>query len=241
MNQYLASVVDEPAGTNRTGGPRECHYLITAPDHDGAYAAACQLSARTPSDRRFLGVSDLLMTYEGIGDGVELAWARMELPAGTAKDLVRSSGATRAAREGPSSVGWYAAQVVLCEKHDEGSHGGTEPCWINTYALSAPTVRSAYEKALSIGGANADPSISQHHCDGDKAHWELVGVEELIPLLEPPAPGALLSCDDLPEPNDVRIPNKEERRRGSPASGAHPALTVFVWESERRSQSREPS
>ena len=114
--------------------------------------------------------------------------------------------------------------MILVEVHDEGSHNmGRSLVWVNSYLVQSADAESAYKKAVEIGVGQQDEPGS-HTCNGQKAHWEFRGLEELIPISDRPADNALLWCDESARTSEVKsLPKKLE-------------LTVFAWEEQRRSR-----
>ncbi len=139
----------------------------------------------------------------------------------------RAKSALRAFRgPGSSAAGWYVGSVLLREVHDEGSHGKRALVWTNFYLIQAPDPERAYLKALQIGGAH-EGSPGSHTCGEEKAHWEFVGLSNLIPVAQPPGPGSLLWCE--------RASCRGDPRRELPERSA---LGVFVWEEETQARVR---
>ena len=239
MNWYLASLL---INVEKTGNPatiyqvRRCHCLISAATHDDAYQRALKLgkalaeSYVSPGGLRgwaFRGIRDLVMVYEPPEDAAELAWSQVELTADELRNTVRRKEDMRAFRTVQESKrsGWYVAAIVMQEVHDEGSHGERSLVWINWYLLSAETSDTAYAKALRIGKEQEDQPGS-HTCDGERAHWEFKGIEDIVPTHDVPGDCALLWCDEFEATGtelDLMAPNKL-------------TLTVFKWEAGRRQQ-----
>ena len=127
MNWYVA----EPLLYNVAGSsPSEravqcCHYLVTAEDHDLAYEKSMVMGNQlSTGDRRFAGLSDLLLVHETPADGAELLWTQTEMTPAELDNEVQLKQQMRAFLGKQSSLsGWYVAQVMLYEVHDEGSHG----------------------------------------------------------------------------------------------------------------------
>jgi hypothetical protein len=171
-----------------------------------------------------VGIEDLLLIHDTPADKSEILWVETELGAAQLERLVRSKDEMRAFREHEKSeTGWYVAQVVLAEVHDTGAHENDRTLvWINYYLISAEDTERAYVKALELG--KSEQEAGQHRCDGDPAHWDFRGLEDLAPLDQSPSDGALLWCDPLRSSavNSQRpLPKRDE-------------LSVFRWEAQHR-------
>lgn len=150
--------------------------------------------------RESLGVVDLIEVYEAPSDGSELWWTPMEIaPSDLGMlikplDLLATSGGRGAPHQstvsGISKSGWYAADTVLREVHDVGTHGPLDLVWVNRILLRSTTDLCAAEKAMDLGAGSA--KLAHHWCDGERAHWQFAGLANLLPLDEPPANGAVL-------------------------------------------------
>lgn len=222
-NWYIASLLSAGTTTASTQiSAQRCQYLIQAGNHDEAYRKALEIGNRSNTKvKEFLGILDLLMVHDEPVDGAELLWSESEIGAAETEALILPRGDIRAFREGQYISGWYICSLVLCEVHDEGSHGNSLLVWTNSYLIRAPSVESAYEKAMRIG-SKQQGEASSHRCDGERAHWEFRGIHDIVPAAEVPAPDALLWCDDLSATDGLRdmIPKKSE-------------LAVFKWEAEQ--------
>jgi hypothetical protein len=177
---------------------QRCYFLIAADDHNSALSKSQQLGARrAKSDLQFEGVLDLLLVHEPLNDGSEILWSPLELAPSEVREHIREKQQMRALQQGHfSHSGWYVCGIVLREIHDEGSHGERTLVWINSYLIKATDPEAAYERAIEIGRKQQDEPGS-HRCNGEGAHWEFEGIEDVIPVHDSPADGALLWCDDL--------------------------------------------
>lgn len=214
---------------------RKFHYLITAPDQERAYQRSLRLGTKiaaappiggegAPEEEwTFVGLWDLLMVYDPPRDGSELAWYEEEIPSGRVEEHVQEKLSLRAFAQGALPAGWYVASLVLEEIHDDGSHGDNSLVWINSYLIRADSAELAYQKALRLGNEQQTERGS-HSCDGDKAHWEFIGIRDLIPLHSPPSDGSLLWFDDF-HVNSTELEGLVSAKRD---------LSVFQSEAERR-------
>jgi len=223
-NWYVASLRLHETGHLPTGAVRRCHYLVAEADHDRAYNKALELGrGAAKQNGTFVGVDDLILVHDPPKDGSELLWSQAEL---TPKELTNQVHererlhAFKSREVSPS--GWYLGSIVLCEVHDEGSHGERELVWINSYLIREQSTEATYSRTIQIGRAQQD-SPGSHRCGGDLAHWEFKGLQDIIALCEAPADGALLWCDELaaPAPREDGVPKKTD-------------LTVFRWEVEQK-------
>ena len=227
MSWYVASLLrSQPAKNGTEHAAQQCQYLIEARSHDGAYERALDLGTHSATGaQNFVGIVDLLLVHDQLADGAELLWSESEMTVAEIESRILRRDDMRAFREVPSSNGWYIGNIVLCEVHDEGSHGDRSLVWNNSYLIQASSAESAYEKASQLGKQQQDESGS-HRCDGEMAHWEFRGVQDVIPARETPAPGALLWCNEFvatPDKLKEMIPGKSE-------------LAVFKWEAEQLQQ-----
>lgn len=199
--------------------PKWYHCLLTAINHDEAYVKATNLGRQWEDwEHQFKGIGKLLLVHETPKDGAELLWSQEEMSLKDLEALLRGPKKTREVAM-PSRSGWYLGSVVLCEVHDEGSHGDRVLVWINSYLIRAMTFESAYEKSGQLGIEQQDEPGS-HLCDGQKAHWEFKGVEDVIPLHDAPGDGSLLWSEEL-------TTTAAELERLIPSKGD---LGVFKWE-----------
>jgi len=204
---------------------RRCHFLIAADDHESAVRKSRQLGLRRAGDKlHFGGILDLLLIHETLKDGTELLWSQTELLPSELAEHVRAKEEMRAFQQKDSTgSGWYVCSVVLSEIHDEGSHGERTLVWINSYLIKATDREAAYERSIEIGQGQQDESAS-HACNGEKAHWEFKGIEDIIPVRDKPADAALLWCEDFQATTqqlERMVPEKSQ-------------LGVFRWEAEQQ-------
>jgi hypothetical protein len=227
VNWYFATLLFE---RNRKSlvqrSMQRCHYLIAADNHDGAYEKSMRHGNRlSKRDIRFVGVSDLLQVYDTPDDGAELLWSQIEITPAELENEIREKERMQAFQaERPNPSGWYVGDVVLYEVHDEGSHGENLLVWINSYLIRANNVEAAYLKAVQIGKKQEDEPGS-HLCGGEKAHWQLKGVQDMVPVHDAPADAALLWCEDIKAISKVgsMVPKKSD-------------LGVFKWQAEQLRQ-----
>jgi hypothetical protein len=225
MNWYLLSLqMYSVVGVMPRHQARRCNYLIAASDHEAAYRKSIELGNHLATETyRFGGVDDLLLIYDAPEHGSELSWSQIEM---TPKDLeseVRPKEHMQAfAVNLPSPSGWYVGSVVLCEIHDEGSHGERLLTWINSYLVAAEGAEAAYARVTQIG-QERQGGAGSHMCDGEKVHWEFKGIHDIIPIRNAPADGSLLWCDDIEATaEDLKnmLPKKSD-------------LSVFRWAAEQ--------
>jgi hypothetical protein len=222
LKWYFTSLV---VASREVGGQflaRLYHCLLTAINHDEAYDKAMRLGRRLEDQEyEYKGIGKLLLVHETPKDGAEILWSQEEMSPRDFEALLRDAKVNREA-SASSRSGWYLGSVVLCEVHDEGSHGDRVLVWINSYLIEAMTFEGAYEKAGQLGAEQQDEPGS-HLCDGQKAHWEFKGIQDVIPLHDAPGDTALLWSEELtataPELERL-IPNKSD-------------LGVFEWEEEQ--------
>jgi len=221
---YVVSLLthDAAAGSIKLNAER-CYYLVAASDHERAYEKSAQLS-RQLQHKNFTGVEDLWLVHEPLADGAELLWSQLEL---TGQELdkitLQSKEESRAFREASlRKSSWYVGKVVLCEVHDEGSHGNQLLVWINSYLIKASNAEIAFRTSLRIGRKQQDEPGS-HRCDGEKAHWVFKGIEDVIPIHDSLHDGARLWCDQL------EVTAAELRSMVPDRSG----LSVFKWAAEQ--------
>jgi hypothetical protein len=227
MNWYIASLLSSRKAKNGAEQTaQQCQYLIQAKDHDEAYERALELGNRSATrDQAFVGIMDLLLIHDQLADGAELLWSESELTTTEIENHILRKDDMRAFREGPSNNEWYICSIVLCEVHDEGSHGNLSLVWTNSYLIRASTAEKAYERAIQIGKGQQDEPGS-HKCGGERAHWKFKGIKDITPVREVPAPDALLWCDGFSATFDElkgMLPDK-------------PDLAVFKWEAEQLHQ-----
>jgi hypothetical protein len=226
MNWYIAALLSSSRVLSGSERPaQQCHYLIEARSHDDAYEVSLELGNSLASDHDFVGIAELTLVPEKLVDGAELLWSEYEIPPTELQNRVHRKDDMRAFLKDPLITGWYICSVVLCEIHDEGSHGDVSLIWENSYLIQASNSEAAYQKAVQIGKQQQDLPGS-HRCDGDKAHWEFVGIRDIIPVREIPAPNSLLWCDEFSATSDTlksMVATKTE-------------LAVFKWEAERQRQ-----
>jgi uncharacterized protein DUF4288 len=226
MNWYITSLLFERSASTSLPPTERCHYLIQAENHEGAYDHSLILGSRCEKDgRRLLGIEELLLLHEEPADRNEIIWEESELPLPEIEGRIQKKEKMRAFHM-PSKVGWYLADVILSEMHDEGKHGGRALVWKNSYLISAVDAEHAYGKAVQIGREQEDLPEG-HLCGKDHAHWVFRGLADLIPLSELPAADGRLWCDDLNTPvDDLRaaLPRKTQ-------------LGVFRWDAERVNRS----
>lgn len=217
MKWYVAYSLSQPAAPGRRA--RECRFFVRAEDSSAAYDRAREIGrSRAESDQmHFAGISDLLETNSEPADEEEILWRESEMSEAAIENCLRPKSAMQAFRPGTSRSGWYVAQVLLREIHDEGSHGPRRLVWINSYLLAADGAETAYKKAVTIGRAYESP-VGSHRCGGEKAHWQFAGLCDLIAAAEAPADGSLLWCGAV-----------GSRRTVPPRS----QLAVFRWEARR--------
>lgn len=220
------------------GAPAEapflCHCLVVALNHDNAYEKSIQLGAEFASGHRlqecgrgahpfvFHGVHDLLLIHEEVEDGAEILWCEEELTTKELHQRIKKQAMLRAYSKVSSqrTCGWYVGSIVLHEVHDTGSHDSKQLTWTNSYLFTASSPDAAYKKIMRIGRLH-QTQMSSHSCNGHKAHWEFLGVKELLPACDPPSDGSLLWCDDL----KTRNPHRLIHRKGD--------LSVFQWQAEQ--------
>lgn len=224
MSWYVARLLSTRKGQSGAHHSQQCQYLIEATSHDEAYERALECGTRrATASQEFLGIVDLLLIHDELTEGAEVLWSESEMTPSEIEAHIDRKDDMEALRQGPSASGWYICNVVLCEIHDEGSHGDLSLVWDNSYLIQSSSTERAYERAAQIGKEQQDEPGS-HRCDGERAHWEFKGVRGVIPVSEPPAPGALLWCDKVTviAADKLRdmIPEKRE-------------LAVFEWEAEQ--------
>lgn len=202
---------------------QRCNYLVTADDHEQAYEKSMLLgNSASKQHFRFAGLCDLLLVYDTPDDGAELLWSEIEVsPPELEKEIRQKERMLAFQPERASPSGWYVADVLLYEVHDEGSHGENLLVWINSYLINATDVAIAYQKAVQIGTEQEDEPGS-HTCGGEKAHWRFKGIREIIPIRDAPADAALLWCEDIKFTTNLGsiVPKKSE-------------LSVFAWQAEQ--------
>jgi hypothetical protein len=92
---------------------------------------------------------------------------------------------------GRRGCGWYVCKLVEVEVHDTGSHGDSLLVWTNSHLIRATDAESAYRIAVELGAKWAF-EVGTHRCDTDNAHWEFLGLRDLIGTLGPPSDGGVL-------------------------------------------------
>jgi len=181
---------------------RSCAAIVQAPTPDLAFSRSIDLGRRLVSETDFaewdfVGIEDLLPRHEAPRDGVEILWSEEEMTPDEVAQLVKPGGKLAALQIEPTvnSSGWYAARIILEEVHDTGSHGPRSLVWINSYLIRADSPEAAYRRSLEIG--RAEQEAGSHRCDGDTAHWEFLGLQDLLATRAAPADGAVLWYDEF--------------------------------------------
>jgi len=211
LNWYLAfAVICEPRSATESSRfhVATCACLVAAPTHEDAYEKALSVgealagqkseNARgTSSPWDFRGLEDLVELHESPDDGAEILWSETEHSPEEIEQKVKSRGRLRAfSSRVENRTRWYIGQVVLEEVHDQGSHGQRSLVWVNSYLIRADSPEAAYLRAAELGREQQDQPGS-HKCDGERAHWEFRGLQELMPSVDDPKDGGLLWCEDL--------------------------------------------
>jgi hypothetical protein len=211
LNWYLAfTVICEPrwAAESSRFHCASCACFVTAKTPEDAYEKALSLGEALAGQKSenvrgrsspwdFRGLEDLVELHESPDDGSEILWSETEHPPEEIEQSVKSQGHLRAFSPGVEHrTGWYIGQVVLEEVHDEGSHGRRSLVWVNSYLIKADSPEAAYLRATELGRQQQDQPGS-HKCDGERAHWEFRGLQELMPSVDDPKDGGLLWCEDL--------------------------------------------
>lgn len=219
MNWYIATLLFTLRNNENRDVVERCNYLIKAPNHDSAYEAALQFGRRLAAPaHRFEGLDDLLLIHESLRDCSELLWSEVELSEDELRGKAKSKQEMKAFQStAPNDSGWYLGTAILREVHDEGSHGERLLVWFNSYLVEASNREAAYDKTEKLGREQEDAPGS-HRCDGDKAHWEYVGINEIVPLHEYPREYSLLWCEVSDTTHKI-LPDKSE-------------LAVFKWEQQ---------
>jgi|SRR2546425_3340659 len=237
MDWYVTSLLLCHAGGRENQDVRRCHYLIAATNHDEAYGRSLEIgesleagSLAMPGPETgpwlFKGLYDLLMVHDPPTDGAELVWSELEVAPRELENIVRPKEMLRAFREAPSTIrpsGWYIVSLVIYEVHDRGSHGDTYLVWINTYLIRANEAEPAYQRALQLGQMQ-QTAPGSHRCDGDNAHWEFKGIDDIVQACDPPRDQALLWIDQL------MVTTAELERMAADKAN----LGVFKWEALQR-------
>jgi hypothetical protein len=217
----LAFVSDNQRLADTSG--QYCVYLVAASDHDDAYEKSRQHGIQlSRQESYFIGVKELLQVYDAPDDCSELTWSEIELPKAELPNEVKPKWEMQAFRISKSSPsGWYVGKVVLEEVHDEGAHGENILVWINSYLVRAPDADAAHAKAIKIGEGQEDEP-GAHICDGKKAHWHFVGIQDLVPVHETPGDISLLWFEEAKFSSDggSTVPKKTD-------------LGVFRWQAEQ--------
>ena len=157
MSWYVASLLRSQRAKNGTEhAAQQCQYLIEARSHDGAYERALELGTHsaTGAPRISSGIVDLLLVHDQLADGAELLWSESEMTAAEIESRILRRDDMRAFREDPSSNGWYIGNIVLCEVHDEGSHGDLSLVWNNSYLIHAQVRKVHMRKLASLAKSN---------------------------------------------------------------------------------------
>ncbi|WP_309709741.1 DUF4288 domain-containing protein [Armatimonas sp.] len=84
---------------------------------------------------------------------------------------------------------WYVAHVLLATELLEGDLG-YYPVWENIYLIHAASGTEAWERAEELGHEEARVGSEGLTFDNQPARWRLVGVRNLIQLLEAPGDAA---------------------------------------------------
>jgi hypothetical protein len=230
MNWYLASLqMRNTYAVAAVQLARRCQYLIAANDNEAAHRKSLQIGNESATKTwNFGGLEDLLLVDDSPNHRSELSWSQLELSPQALEREVRKKHELRAFSLNQSDEsGWYVASIVLCEIHDQGSHGNQLLIWINSYLIAANSAETAYIVTNEIGREHQD-SPGSHLCDGEKAHWEFKGIKELIPLQQPPSDGSLLWCEEFSatiEKLQNMLPEKSD-------------LSLFKWLTEQNADRR---
>ncbi|HLG98792.1 MAG TPA: DUF4288 domain-containing protein [Bryobacteraceae bacterium] len=178
------------------------------------------------------GVAELVEVHEQPVSGSELLWIEEEVGYQEIarriqpKEHLSVFGGPR-----QKTSDWYVAKIVLEEIHDCGAHGDSVLLWTNWDLINAASPEAAFDRAMELGREQQSPPGS-HRCDGDTAHWEFKGLNDLVRIDGPPRDGGILWFEEfavhrdglarlLPPRADLGVFSWEERHRGrdKPAGG----------------------
>ena len=200
----------------------DCWMLVSGDNAEAAYAKASELAGsairRIKSNSELPwevdGIMELLLTIEEPASGSELTWEELEIPPDDLHALVKRKSDLLAFRSFTTEVswsGWYVATLVYVEVHETGSHADCLLVWIDQHLIAAKDAESAYASAVTVGNEYA--TSSAHSCDGQPAHFEFKGLQELVRTTEEPADGAVLWIETLylsPQERKSSVPEKSD-------------------------------
>jgi hypothetical protein len=234
MRWYVTSFVTHRQPNENDVPPllasREYWCILTASDSNSAYGKALDIARRIvgeliagSEDTWVLdGISELLMVAEPLKSGSEVVWEQQEISRSELLNRVKKKSELEVFAEPPyprNISGWYVCKIALVEVHDTGSHGELALAWINWHLIQAENAESAYDSAADLG--KSQESIrGSHRCNGDRAHWEFVGITDLIESAEPPRDGGTLWFKEFHIQPDQLIKLIPQ----------HSELSVFEWE-----------
>jgi len=162
----------------------------------------------------FLGVWNFREIFgDAPEDGVELTWYEEELSPADLGSRVRARDDLSVFQVASQpATGWYIAEVVLEEVHDEGSHGDHVLVWVNFHLIAAADASAAYQRAQEVG-ARYTEELGSHKCDGEKAHWVFIGLQDLYPCMMAPGDERVLWSEDFlatAAARAERVPTREQ-------------------------------
>lgn len=173
----------------------------------------------------FAGVQELLRIPDELEDGVELVWIEETC---SQEKLVaieeRIDGLRLSSQTIHSLSGWYAGEIVLHERHQDGTASHDPLIWRNLYLVNQADFASAKLKIQEIG--RLEQEAGEHQCAGQKAGWEFRGITKSFAIVESPGDGSILWREILENSTaDVarQIPSRDE-------------LGVFRWLGHRDSR-----
>ena len=150
--------------------------------------------------------------------GTEIIWEQHEIDQNAVVSLVKTE-AELSSGQRVSKSGWFVAKLVMIEVHDEGTHGGPLLVWINWHLIKANNANVALYLANELGRAQAG-EVGSHRCNGDAAHWEFRGLQDLIEVVCPPRDGGVLWSERIDVSADQLASLVQPRSE----------LGVFDWE-----------
>ncbi|MBV8904869.1 MAG: DUF4288 domain-containing protein [Acidobacteriia bacterium] len=223
MQWYITSfVTHRPIERAEIFPSLEYWCLLTAEDNDLAYGKSLELAGgivrglTAEAGELWIldGLSDLLVVADDPTEsGNELIWTEEEIHPNELTGLVTTKEKLRIFRADPAvrhDCNWYVCKLVFREIHDTGEHGNSVLVWTNAYIIRATDEEAAYDLAIELGRKQAYES-GTHRCDGDVAHWEFEGLQDLVQTIDAPRDGGILwfeKSDLSKEQLTARIPGK---------------------------------
>lgn len=186
----------------------DCHewwMLLRAGSPESAYVKASRLAGVTirrvmsPSEHpwEIAGITELLLTIDEPASGSELTWEPRDVSLEQLDRLVRQKLELSAFRSTATTpeAGWYVAALVYLEVYDTPGVRKSGSVWINHHLFNAKDAEAAYAQASTLGREYA--AVGAHTRDGQRAHFDFKGLQELVQAIEAPADGAVLWSEPL--------------------------------------------